>query len=47
MAEKINCGFWTGRRSVVKMTSATPIKILMTFLTEPGQIHVKYVWKYK
>lgn len=44
-AQKDPLWIWTGRSNVAKMTSATPVKILMAFLTEPGQIHLKYVWK--
>ena len=33
-AQKDPLWIWTGRSNVAKMTSATPVKILMAFLTE-------------
>ena len=47
---------WTGRTNTVKMTmlpktiyrfNATPIKILMVFLTGLEQIILRFVWKHK
>ena len=47
---------WTGRTNTVKMTmipktiyrvNATPIKILMVFLTGLEQIILRFVWEHK
>lgn len=38
---------WTGRSDAAKTTSAAPVKTLMALLADPGQIHLKHVWKHK